>query len=75
MPTSIQLLLIAFGIYVATRSILDGMIISTPAFGFWIADGLTADIAIPLFLLSCFVFGAVLLVRMKDDRYTKAKPK
>ena len=75
MPTSIQLLLIAFGIYFATRSVIDGMIISTPAFGYFLADGLSADIGIPLFLLSCLVFGAVLLIRMQDVRNIKTKPK
>ena len=74
MPTSIQLILIAFGIYFATKSILDGMIISLPAFSFWIADGLPADIGIPLFLSGCLFFGAVLLIRMKNVRDTKTKP-
>lgn len=65
MPNAIQILFIAFSIYLATKYMLYGLAVGTPSIAYFLAESLPVSFGVPLYLFSCFVFGAVLLTSME----------
>ncbi len=74
MPSAVQLLIIAFALFLTIKTIYGGVTIGILPFGWWVADIFPPFISVVIWLLSVYIFGSLLVIQLrKHDARTNFK--
>ena len=72
MPNALQLLLIAFALFLTIKTISGGVTIGILPLGWWVADIFPPFLSVLVWLLSVYIFGSLLVIQLRkyDARNT-----